>query len=676
MFKLKNVRARLVLILFFASILLSSAAEAYSGPSFGEWEEVGPANNSSSAFGSPHFHSSHSNDSNVRSPVQIPDNLSEVRSVASANQDMYIVQSGDTLPKIAMKVYGDPDKWQDLMVINNLENGNRIYVGQKLFINSDDSSVTRNTNTTEQALSREPTRISSMADVSDISHDHREYYQQSKQEFEETKSKKTYTIQRGDTLGGIAYRLLGSSHKWNRIAQANPDINPDRLFVGQNIIIPQTGRRQEISQKNIVQKQAQSNSNSSNRSSSHRNIPEDIITASPPNFQFDSASHTVNNNNSFDAQESPSVSGDFAPPPMPISFSGGITPPPPPPPPSTSGRSPRPTPQSRSGNQALSPPPPPPISRPVQQTAPHRYSSSGQPTPPPPIVSTRELYAEERYRLPNELKPTTFSPYFMNFNGFHGLFDVESALVPYYPTWHFGMHYRYRNYKYLNGKKDVVSGSEMVVPLHLAYTGKKLFAGVTVPFQNWKVNDPNSNNSVSLSGLHDPSLKVGYQLWQNLDGTHAVTIHTKGRFSSKNHHQPLVTMDGKSRDGVRVGPAEATRGSWGQLGAAYSGQFTDRWTSHINMALANNSKDSITQMIIRGGLDYRVNHNFSIATEINSTSYEMDNGRDGTNVDMNLGFLLFNHNWQGSLVFDVNLQRKWGYSHDYGIVLGLNHRWE
>ncbi len=47
-----------------------------------------------------------------------------------------------------------------------------------------------------------------------------------------------YTVASGDTLGGIASRLLGSESKWTAIAKANPSIDPNRMKVGTKLRIP------------------------------------------------------------------------------------------------------------------------------------------------------------------------------------------------------------------------------------------------------------------------------------------------------------------------------------------------------------------------------------------------------------------------------------------------------
>jgi nucleoid-associated protein YgaU len=48
----------------------------------------------------------------------------------------------------------------------------------------------------------------------------------------------TYTIKRGDTFSKIATNLYGDREKWRAIAQANPDVNPNQLEIGQVIKLP------------------------------------------------------------------------------------------------------------------------------------------------------------------------------------------------------------------------------------------------------------------------------------------------------------------------------------------------------------------------------------------------------------------------------------------------------
>jgi 5'-nucleotidase/UDP-sugar diphosphatase len=48
----------------------------------------------------------------------------------------------------------------------------------------------------------------------------------------------TYTIKKGDTLYSIARNTYGDGKQWQRIASANPGINPHKLRVGQTIVLP------------------------------------------------------------------------------------------------------------------------------------------------------------------------------------------------------------------------------------------------------------------------------------------------------------------------------------------------------------------------------------------------------------------------------------------------------
>ncbi len=48
----------------------------------------------------------------------------------------------------------------------------------------------------------------------------------------------TYTVRRGDTLGGIARRFYGATSRFSLIVSANRIANPDRLRVGQKLLLP------------------------------------------------------------------------------------------------------------------------------------------------------------------------------------------------------------------------------------------------------------------------------------------------------------------------------------------------------------------------------------------------------------------------------------------------------
>lgn len=47
-----------------------------------------------------------------------------------------------------------------------------------------------------------------------------------------------YTVKKGDTLYSIAKSRYGQGNQWQRIAAANPGLEPSKLKVGQTIVIP------------------------------------------------------------------------------------------------------------------------------------------------------------------------------------------------------------------------------------------------------------------------------------------------------------------------------------------------------------------------------------------------------------------------------------------------------
>ncbi len=122
----------------------------------------------------------------------------------------YVVQRGDNLWKIAEKIYGSGYNAVDLAKANKLSNPNLLFAGQKLSI-------------PQNVPNREPTadKIST------------------KETNQRKEVVKEYTVKRGDYLWKIAEEVYGDGFMWSKIAQANNLRNPDLLFAGQKLTIPQ-----------------------------------------------------------------------------------------------------------------------------------------------------------------------------------------------------------------------------------------------------------------------------------------------------------------------------------------------------------------------------------------------------------------------------------------------------
>lgn len=114
---------------------------------------------------------------------------------------LYTVRSGDWLSKIAERVYGDPMKYTEIFAANRdiINDPDNIYPGQELQI-------------------------------------------------PEVGEKQYYTVRAGDWLSRIAQRFYGNAMKYSEIFAANRDIidDPDMIFPGQMLTIPQTGQNYTV----------------------------------------------------------------------------------------------------------------------------------------------------------------------------------------------------------------------------------------------------------------------------------------------------------------------------------------------------------------------------------------------------------------------------------------------
>lgn len=109
----------------------------------------------------------------------------------------YTVQSGDTLPGIALKFSTTSSK---LAQLNSISNPNLIYVGQRLLVNQSSNS---NSSSSGQSSSTTTNTEASAA---------------------------SYTVKSGDTLSGIASRYNTTV---NQIVSLNQLSNPNLIYVGQ-----------------------------------------------------------------------------------------------------------------------------------------------------------------------------------------------------------------------------------------------------------------------------------------------------------------------------------------------------------------------------------------------------------------------------------------------------------
>jgi nucleoid-associated protein YgaU len=111
----------------------------------------------------------------------------------------YVIEAGDTLGKVAARIYGDQKRWRDISTLTGMSNPNQIFPGDVVFYALDESSA-------QFAATYES-------------------IQRSKE-----------TVREGDTLVSIAKRVYGSGRSWRHIWRQNDNIdNPDKLTAGMTV---------------------------------------------------------------------------------------------------------------------------------------------------------------------------------------------------------------------------------------------------------------------------------------------------------------------------------------------------------------------------------------------------------------------------------------------------------
>jgi LysM repeat protein len=126
-------------------------------------------------------------------------------SKSSDTSEKYTVQSGDTLMEISRKHFNDdPQYWDEIADLNDLKAPYTIYPGQELKL-------------PEKKKETSQTPIQSQV----------------------SPTPKTYTVQSGDCLMGIARKRLGDPHRWREIANLNGIGPPYTIHPGDVLKVPE-----------------------------------------------------------------------------------------------------------------------------------------------------------------------------------------------------------------------------------------------------------------------------------------------------------------------------------------------------------------------------------------------------------------------------------------------------
>jgi nucleoid-associated protein YgaU len=130
---------------------------------------------------------------------------SEKVTVVEKRYKIYTVLEGETLGEIASRELGSYRMWREIAALNNIADPSRMMPGRVLRMPTSKASTSPVPVTPEVTI---PTGT------------------------------KVHIVEEGDTLSSIAGMYYDNVNKYGIIQNANPAINPNRLKIGQKILIP------------------------------------------------------------------------------------------------------------------------------------------------------------------------------------------------------------------------------------------------------------------------------------------------------------------------------------------------------------------------------------------------------------------------------------------------------
>ena len=152
-----------------------------------------------------------STDSYVESYVEADVEANAQPSNSSDLTKYVVVKSGDSLSKIARRIYGKLSMWKKLQQINNVANADLIFPGDRVYYDETGMAVVPAAATKTTVVAAPPI----------------------------ANTVKSYVVQAGDTLGSIAKRAYGSTEQWKDLYNKNSTniTAPDVIYPGQTITI-------------------------------------------------------------------------------------------------------------------------------------------------------------------------------------------------------------------------------------------------------------------------------------------------------------------------------------------------------------------------------------------------------------------------------------------------------
>lgn len=146
--------------------------------------------------------------------------------------ELYILKDGETLYKICQTKYGNGNLWKELADFNKATISNPTKLRKGTTIRLPSASVLRGEVT--------PVAVAAVVPAPQMLTMTNPDQQQVQQPVQQPATTREYVVQKGDTLGSISARELGTAKKWESIYEANRDRlkSPSDLKIGKPLRIP------------------------------------------------------------------------------------------------------------------------------------------------------------------------------------------------------------------------------------------------------------------------------------------------------------------------------------------------------------------------------------------------------------------------------------------------------
>jgi nucleoid-associated protein YgaU len=143
----------------------------------------------------------------------------------------YTVQKGDTLGQIAQRELGSVKRLPDLLEANPKLDPRKLQPGQVIRLPVEGSEQ-------QAPVAQQNLQLPPKAPPIPERKTAQEPVPQIAKQQQQVPAGRSYTVQRGDTLGQIATRELGSSKRMSEIVALNKGLDPNHLLVGRTLVLP------------------------------------------------------------------------------------------------------------------------------------------------------------------------------------------------------------------------------------------------------------------------------------------------------------------------------------------------------------------------------------------------------------------------------------------------------